>query len=94
MSQHQENRQFYFLAQRVSGEFGSGVGDEMVGRAAPEAGTYQAVWLSTQELLEQPVYPRELCELIANAVGSSVFKPQYVGDRHNAIGVWWKNTFD
>ena len=70
---HQENRQFYFLAHRVSGEFGSGVGGEMVGRAAPEAGTYQAVWLSTHDLLVQHVYPRELCELIANAAGSDAW---------------------
>jgi 8-oxo-dGTP pyrophosphatase MutT (NUDIX family) len=70
---HQEDRQFYFLAQRVSGEFGTGVGDEMVGRAAPAAGTYQAVWLSTQDLLAQQVYPRELCELIAKAADSDTW---------------------
>jgi hypothetical protein len=63
----QGDRQFYFLAQPVSGTLGQGQGEEMLGRAAPEAGTYQALWLPLTHLLTEPVYPRDLCRLILAA---------------------------
>jgi 8-oxo-dGTP diphosphatase len=43
---YHDNRQFYFLARRAGGEFGSGISEEMIGWAGPEAGTYQAVGIT------------------------------------------------
>ncbi|MEU0092032.1 NUDIX domain-containing protein [Kribbella sp. NPDC006257] len=43
--QFRENTQLYYLAEPVSGEFGTGAGEEMDSPADSPAGTYRAVWV-------------------------------------------------
>jgi len=56
--------QYYFLAEITGGTFGSGSGEEMLD-PLPERGTYRPMWMPVVELLDQPVKPRELAELVA-----------------------------
>jgi len=55
--------QYYFLAEITGGIFGSGSGEEMLD-PLPERGTYRPMWMPVVELLDQPVKPRELAELV------------------------------
>ena len=57
--------QRFFLATVVGGEFGSGRGSEMVGRAGPHAGTYRPVWVPVGDLPHLPVFPRMVADLVA-----------------------------
>jgi 8-oxo-dGTP diphosphatase len=62
--------QYYFLATVLGGEFGTGNGPEYDGTTYPTAeyGTFTPVWLPINQLLEQPVYPTHLAQLIVQAV--------------------------
>jgi 8-oxo-dGTP diphosphatase len=63
MSWH-EQWQYYYLVDAVGGTFGTGSGEEMI--APPlERGTYHPIWMPLTELLNQPVLPREMAELVA-----------------------------
>lgn len=55
--------QHYYLVEVTSGTFGSGGGEEMLD-PLPECGTYHPVWMPVAELLDQPVKPRELAEMV------------------------------
>jgi len=55
--------QFYFLAKKLSGEFGTGTGEEY-GEYNPEHGTYQPVWMPLTDILNNNVLPRELADLV------------------------------
>jgi mutator protein MutT len=60
------NRQEYFLVQRISGEFGTGTGEEYT-RAAPDdpnVGTYLPQMMPIAGLLIHPILPVEMAELI------------------------------
>ena len=61
------NKQFYFLARIIGGQFGTGQGAEILGYHSPEAGRYKPEWMQIDLLLEEPVYPRCVCELILRA---------------------------
>ena len=56
--------QYYYLAEVTGGTFGTGTGEEMI-HPQPEKGTYRPVWMPTTELLDQPVKPREMAELVS-----------------------------
>jgi len=58
--------QFYYLVEVTGGEFGSGIGKEMLD-PLPERGTYRPMWMPVAEMLDQPVKPRELAELVVRA---------------------------
>ena len=58
--------QYYYLAEISGGSFGSGNGVEMTS-PPPERGTYQPLWMPVPDLLEKPVKPRELAELVVRA---------------------------
>ncbi len=60
------NWQYYFLAEATGGTFGSGTGEEML-NPLPERGTYLPMWMPVADLLDQPVKPRPLAELVARA---------------------------
>ena len=64
--QWREQAQFYYLVDIVGGEFGTGTGQEMH-HPLPERGTYQPVWVPVRELLDLPVLPRSLAEMVVNA---------------------------
>ena len=58
--------QYYYLAEVSGGTFGSGSGKEMLA-PSPERGTYRPMWMPVAELLDQPVVPHELAELVVRA---------------------------
>lgn len=52
-------REYYFTAFIISGEFGTGTGEEF-SEAEPERGSYEAVWMPLEMLSLINVYPEEL----------------------------------
>jgi 8-oxo-dGTP pyrophosphatase MutT (NUDIX family) len=63
--------QHYFLAERVSGEYGSGTGEEYTDADPdnPAEGIYIPVWMPVGELSEhENVYPAEVAELVIQSV--------------------------
>lgn len=59
--------QYYYLASVIGGTFGTGSGEEMIA-PLPERGSYQPVWLPVALLLEQPVKPRQMAELLLRSL--------------------------
>jgi 8-oxo-dGTP diphosphatase len=57
------NTQHYFLAVKLSGEFGTGTGEEY-GEYNPIHGTYLPLWMPLEDVLNNNVLPRELAELV------------------------------
>lgn len=62
-----ERQQYYFGAEIIGGDFGTGRGPELQGTYAPENGTYMPVWVPLAELAQLPVRPAPLAELVATA---------------------------
>ncbi len=62
-----KNIQYYFLAEKLSGEFGTGTGEEY-GEYNPAHGTYHPVWMPLVDVPNNNVLPRELAELIVRSV--------------------------
>jgi 8-oxo-dGTP pyrophosphatase MutT (NUDIX family) len=59
--------QYYYLVEVTGGIFGSGSGEEMYD-PLPECGTYRSMWMPVAEVLDQPVKPRQLAELVVRGV--------------------------
>jgi 8-oxo-dGTP diphosphatase len=57
------NTQHYFLVSRISGDFGTGTGEEY-GEYNPVHGTYLPLWISMETVLSKNVLPGELAELV------------------------------
>ena len=65
--------QHYFLVEKVSGEFGSGTGEEFTDSDPdnPAQGIYIPTWLALAELPKHDnVYPAEVAELAANSISN------------------------
>ena len=62
-----KNIQYYFLAEKLSGEFGTGTGEEY-GEYNPVHGTYHPVWMPLVDVPNNNVLPRELADLIVRSV--------------------------
>jgi 8-oxo-dGTP diphosphatase len=58
-----ENTQHYFLADKVSGEFGTGTGEEY-DEYNPKYGTYLPLWMPLDDVMNNNVLPLELAELV------------------------------
>jgi len=61
----------YFLVERVSGEFGSGTGEEFTDSDPdhPEEGIYIPIWMPLEELpRHKNIYPAELAKLVIKSV--------------------------
>jgi len=58
--------QYYYLVESIGGVFGTGTGEEMIS-PLPEEGTYVPVWAPLQGLLDMPVKPRLMAEILLNA---------------------------
>ena len=62
--------QHYFLVERLSGEFGSGTGEEYTDSDPddPTQGIYIPIWMPLPELSEhENVYPADVAELVLNS---------------------------
>jgi 8-oxo-dGTP pyrophosphatase MutT (NUDIX family) len=58
-----KGKQFYFLVNRIGGEFGTGTGEEY-GEYDPVHGTYLPVWMPIEDVLNQNVVPHILAEFV------------------------------
>lgn len=65
-----QSTQIYFLAERVSGEFGTGVGEEFTDSDPddPDEGVYIPVWMPLEELPQhEKVFPESVAKLLFKA---------------------------
>src|ERR1051325_4656457 len=66
-----KSRQIYFLVEHVSGEFGTGTGEEFKDSDPndPDEGIYVPVWMKIDELpLRTNIYPVDLSKLVVKSV--------------------------
>jgi len=66
-----QSTQVYFLVERVSGEFGSGTGEEFTDADPndPEEGVYIPIWMSINELPQhEKVYPESVAKLVLESM--------------------------
>ena len=56
--------QYYFLAERIGGQFGHGDGMEMGSQPDSEKGSYQAVWLRLDDLYKYQVLPKIVTDFV------------------------------
>ncbi len=56
--------QYYYLADRIDGQFGHGTGAEMSSLPDSKKGTYLPIWLPVDELLSQQVLPKFMAEFV------------------------------
>ena len=61
-----ERPQYYYQVEATGGVFGTGTGEEMHS-PLPERGTYQPAWVAVRDLLELPVLPRSLANIVVQA---------------------------
>jgi 8-oxo-dGTP pyrophosphatase MutT (NUDIX family) len=59
--------QYYYLVEVTGGAFGSGKAEELFD-PLPQHGTYRPIWMPISEILDQPVKPRQLAEMVVRAV--------------------------
>jgi len=57
-----QDTQYYFLAEKISGEFGTGTGEEY-GEYNPTHGSYHPLWMPISDVLNHNVLPHKLAEL-------------------------------
>jgi len=65
--------QHYFLAERVSGEYGTGTGEEFTDADPddPMEGIYIPIWMPVEELSEhESIYPVDIKELVLKSVSA------------------------
>jgi 8-oxo-dGTP diphosphatase len=60
------NKQHYFLVEKISGKFGTGTGEEY-GEYNPVHGTYLPLWMPIADVMNNNVLPRELAELVTHS---------------------------
>ncbi|MFI5713743.1 NUDIX domain-containing protein [Kribbella sp. NPDC051620] len=57
--------QYYYRAEVLGGEFGTGTGDELASPAHSRAGTYRPVWLDPSQLAVRDVRPPSIAQALA-----------------------------
>jgi len=65
------SKHIYFLVERVSGEFGTGTGEEFTDADPdhPQEGIYIPIWMPLEELPQHKnIYPAELAKLVIKSV--------------------------
>lgn len=65
------SRHIYFLVERVSGEFGTGTGDEFTDADPedPQEGVYVPIWMPVEEVAQNHnIYPSDLTKLVIKSV--------------------------
>ena len=68
----------YYEATRVGGDFGTGVGEELVSSGTTPRGTYEATWVQLHELAALDVRPRSLAQLVGGPAPDRGGRPQSV----------------
>jgi len=68
---YSEKPQYFFLVERVGGQFGTGAGEEMANTSDSETGSYKPVWVPIVDLPQMIVYPQSIVALIGQAVKNS-----------------------
>jgi len=66
-----KSRQVYFLVEHVSGEFGTGTGEEFTDADPndPDEGVYVPIWMPISELPRHAnIYPADLSKLVVKSV--------------------------
>lgn len=66
-----KSRQIYFLVEHVSGEFGTGTGEEFTDSDPndPEEGIYVPIWMPIEELPRRTnIYPMDVSKLVVKSV--------------------------
>ena len=58
--------QYYYLAEAVGGDFGTGTGEEMH-NPRPDKGSYEPVWVPVKGLLDLPVMPHVMAVMTVKA---------------------------
>ena len=69
----QRSRQIYFLVERLSGEFGTGTGEEFTDSdpESPEEGIYVPIWMPIEELpRHEKVFPVDVARLVLKSVNA------------------------
>jgi 8-oxo-dGTP diphosphatase len=59
--------QYYFLARRISGDFGTGTGKEMGSSSASKKGSHHPSWIPLKSLPEIPLLPNRMSQYVVNA---------------------------
>ena len=59
--------QYYYLVEATGGTFGTGTGEELI-HPLPAKGMYRPLWVPVQDLLNLPVLPHEMAELIVRSL--------------------------
>jgi 8-oxo-dGTP diphosphatase len=60
--------QYFFLAERRGGEFGSGAGEEMSSPADSKRGSFTPVWMPLEELAQHTIRPPSVVQLVLKAM--------------------------
>jgi 8-oxo-dGTP diphosphatase len=66
--------QFYYLVEATGGEFGTGIGEEMLNPIS-EKGDYIPTWIPVRDLLDLPVLPGKMAKLVLQAQSSGWPEP-------------------
>jgi 8-oxo-dGTP diphosphatase len=61
---YQGTPQYYFLADRIGGQFGHGAGTEMISQPSSEKGSYHPIWMPVNELLSRSVLPKLVADYV------------------------------
>ena len=65
-----QSRQVYYLAERVSGEFGTGTGEEFTDSDPndPQEGIYIPIWMAIDELpSHEKIFPSDLAKMVVDS---------------------------
>lgn len=70
--------QYYFLADRIGGQFGHGTGAEMDSSLDSEKGSHHPVWLRLDDLPKHQVLPKLMAEFVRNSHQTGWTEPPLV----------------
>jgi 8-oxo-dGTP diphosphatase len=80
-----QSTQIYFLVEKVSGEFGTGTGEEFTDSDPndPQEGIYIPIWMRIDELSKQAkVFPVDLARLVARSIENGLpTKPLIISEK-------------
>lgn len=83
--QYKDKEQYYFLVEIQGGDFGSGLGKEIMGLAPPERGKYIPVWKRISELPRLDGWPRPLFDLVSRFRKEGIPDQAMVLEDHGGI---------